>query len=74
MDVIIDDGATEYTFSGATDGVTYKKTATPLITSLDTTTGSILGGDTLTFTGENLGSLTILIDDIPCTVSSSTTT
>ncbi len=57
--------------------MTYSSVSTPLLTSISPRFGSVLGGTTVTLTGNNLlgsGSSTVLFDDRECTVTSQTAT
>lgn len=71
VDVILNNGAVTQTLSGI---VTYEKTSTPVISSIDQTTGSVKGGYDITLSGQNLGNLDVVIDGIPCAIQSSTAT
>ena len=58
--------------------VTYSASSTPLLTNITPRFGTVKGGTSVTFTGSNLptstGSVTILIDNIACTVTAATST
>jgi len=69
--VIIDDTENDL------EPVTFDQNFTPVLTSMDKRFGSVLGGDSLTFTGTLFSSsetTTVLIDNRSCVVSSQTST
>ena len=71
VDVVLDDGASQQTLSGV---LTYAKTATPVVSSIDTTTGSVKGGYDIVLTGTDLGALDITIDGVVCAVQANSAT
>ena len=72
-DVYFDDGLNTQTFTGA---VEYREDHTPIITSVTPDKGDVFGGYDITLTGVYLdvGTPTVNVDGIPCTVKSSTST
>jgi IPT/TIG domain len=61
-----------------TGSITYQDALTPLLTSISPRFGSVVGGENVTFTGENfssnVGDYSILIDNRVCTVLSANST
>lgn len=69
-------GTTELTSTTPLNDVTYSAASTPKLLSISPRFGSVLGGTTVTLTGENLlgGATTVLFDDRECTVTSASAT
>ncbi len=61
-----------------TGDITYQNTLTPLLTSISPRFGTVTGGETVTFNGNNFSNnpsdYTVLIDGRPCSVTSATST
>ena len=61
-----------------TNTIQYQGSATPLLTDIQPRFGKVLGGTEVTFTGTTFSvvkeEISVIIDGIPCVVSSSTTT
>lgn len=72
-DVYFDDGLNNQTFTGA---VEYREDHTPIISTVSPDKGDVFGGYNITLTGVYLdvGTPTVNIDGIPCTVTSSNST
>lgn len=72
-DVYFDDGLNNQTFTGA---VEYREDHTPIITTVSPDKGDVFGGYNITLTGVYLdvGTPTVNIDGIPCTITSSNST
>ncbi len=57
-----------------TTQVEYKYVNTPQITNITPRFASVIGGDTITFTGTNFASpITVTLDGIPCVVNGGST-
>lgn len=57
--------------------VTFDEALTPVLSGMDKRFGSVLGGDTVTFTGSNfsaVGNASVLIDNRECVIDSQTST
>jgi hypothetical protein len=70
-------GTTELTTTTPLGDVTYNAAKTPKLVSISPRFGSVLGGTTVTLTGENLlgtGATSVLFDNRVCTVSSTSVT
>lgn len=66
-------GEEELVTSVALEDISYSATMTPKLTAISPRFGSVLGGTTVTLSGENLqgsGSTTVAFDDRTCTVQS----
>ena len=84
--VAFDDDNDEYTcdvnlivdgVSTPLNPVTYADDVTPILTDISPSYGSVLGGDTITFTGEGFDAIattTITISGVECTITSQTAT
>lgn len=74
-DVVFTNGASSTTFTAA---VTYKAESTPVVSGVSPKFASPAGGDTLTITGSGFGtttsSVSVVIDEITCTVTAVTDT
>ena len=61
-----------------TGDITYQATAKPLLTSIAPRFGTVMGGKTVTFTGDNFSTnpadYTVMIDARPCRVTSASAT
>jgi hypothetical protein len=53
---------------------TYDQTITPKVTGITPSWSGTQTGEVVTFSGTNLGSADVWVDDIPCVVSSSSST
>ncbi len=87
---VIDSTATAYTCKAQlmvnsvlppielTGDIVYQNTKTPLLKSITPRFGTVVGGETVTFNGENfsatVGDYSVLIDGRPCTVTTASAT
>lgn len=64
-DVMFNDGYNQYTWTNA---VEYRQDATPVVSTVSPSTGSVKGSETITLTGSYLGNADIIIDTVQCVV------